>query len=288
MSVEDTARSFCGLRGSVYALGTDGNWWRWTGWEWAFVGPYPGGGGTDCQGTWTIGSGFETLRNGVHMGGGYATQLRCVQGTIYAMGTSGSWWWWTGGEWAFFGPDPGAGGSPAPSPPTPPVSGGGECSAIWTIGNGQETLRNGVHAGGGYATELRCVQDTIYARGTSGSWWQWNGGSWAFFGSDPGGSAPPVGGSGGSLRYAVFTPSFDHSTNVDAYYLEIVLLGSEPFTMVQGSIGKPGVVGGECRVDVSALLNQIPQGRFTEFVAVITAYNSYGSSGAAVSAPFIW
>ena len=280
--------------GTMYVVGLDNHWYQWTGGGWQFIGAFPGGapsapsapasgGGTDCQGTWTIGPGLETLRNGVHVGGGYATQLRCEGGTMYVVGLDNHWYQSTGGGWQFIGAFPGG----APSAPSAPASGGGtNCQGTWTIGPGLETLRDGVHVGWGYGSQYRCEQGTIYVLGGDSNWYGWNGSGWALFGPSLPGSGG--GSSTGSLRYAVFTPSIDHDSNVDAYYLEIVLVGSEPFTMVQGSIGKPAVVGGECRVDISSLLSQIPPGRFTEFVAVITAVNQYGNSGAAVSAPFSW
>jgi len=53
---------------------------------------------------WTIGPAGEILRNGVHMVGGYGSQILWSQGWIYVVGEDGNWWRWTGVTWAFYGP----------------------------------------------------------------------------------------------------------------------------------------------------------------------------------------
>jgi hypothetical protein len=94
---------------------------------------------------------------------------------------------------------------------------------------------------------------------------------------------------GTGSRTLVFTPSPDHDGNVDNYYVEIRLTGGSPLTLVAGAIGKPAVVSGECRTDISGLLNQIPQDYYsTDLVVVLTAVNVFGSSTPATSAPFDW
>jgi len=57
----------------------------------------------------------------------------------------------------------------------------------WTLGPGQEILRNGVQAAGGYGSQILWYHGSIYVLGDDGNWWRWTGGSWAFAGpNDPG------------------------------------------------------------------------------------------------------
>jgi hypothetical protein len=107
--------------GTIYVLGTDGNWYRWTGGDWSNVGPVqPGGGWTaspngttvppasqivDNQGVvWTIGAGQMILRNGVQAAEGFGSKILWTSGTIYVFGTDSNWWQWTGSGWINVGP----------------------------------------------------------------------------------------------------------------------------------------------------------------------------------------
>lgn len=66
-----------------------------------------------------------------------------------------------------------------------------ECSQAWTIGPGGETLRNGVHADGGYGIEYRCVDGVVYVW-SDPSWWMFDGAHWQGpMWADPGGQPPP-------------------------------------------------------------------------------------------------
>jgi hypothetical protein len=82
-------------------------------------------------------------------------------------------------------------------------------------------------------------------------------------------------------RFAVFVPSSDHAANVDRYVLEIVRVGGG--SVAQQDLGKPIVVNGECRVDITALLGGLTPGNY---VAVVRAVNRSGQSAPAQSAPF--
>jgi hypothetical protein len=116
--------------GVIYVLGTDSNWWRWTGSTWSNVGSSDpsgssgsssGGGGGSSSGTsgaspsgtrspsiivdnagatWTIGSGSVILRNGSQANGGYGSQILWYSGVIYVLGTDWNWWRWTGSTWS--------------------------------------------------------------------------------------------------------------------------------------------------------------------------------------------
>jgi carboxypeptidase family protein len=107
--------------GTIYVLGTDSNWWQWTGSGWVDVGPVqPGGGGssspngtiippatqiTDNLGAvWTIGANQTILRNGTHAGGGYGSKILWTSNKIYVLGTDSNWWQWNGAGWINVGP----------------------------------------------------------------------------------------------------------------------------------------------------------------------------------------
>ncbi|MEO8256964.1 MAG: right-handed parallel beta-helix repeat-containing protein [Acidobacteriota bacterium] len=115
-------------QGVIYVLGTDANWWGWTGSAWSNLGPTSpssqatppssGGSGASADGTrapadgsvtddalnvWTIGSGQAILRNGTQADGGWGSQILWYQGVVYVFGTDSGWWRWTGSSWAVFG-----------------------------------------------------------------------------------------------------------------------------------------------------------------------------------------
>jgi hypothetical protein len=84
-------------------------------------------------------------------------------------------------------------------------------------------------------------------------------------------------------RYLAFAPSPDHDRTVDGYRLEIVTATSDRRTVLHLDLGKPAVIGNECRVDIEAVLLQLPGGVYE---AVVRATNAHGSSAGAVSSPF--
>jgi len=105
-------------KASINVLGTDGNWWLWTGSGWTNIGPTTPGGTTtlspspdgttvpgaaqivDFEGkVWTIGAGAIILRDGVHANGGYGSTMVWSNGAIYVFGTDANWWRWTGSGW---------------------------------------------------------------------------------------------------------------------------------------------------------------------------------------------
>jgi hypothetical protein len=118
---------------TIYAYGTDNNWWQWTGSAWTYVGPNtPGGtsgsgggsGTTSADGTmvptaasqivdnngavWTIGSDKSIRRNGVPVGAAMGTKIYWKNTTIYVYGVDFNWWQfvapWTGSSWTNIGP----------------------------------------------------------------------------------------------------------------------------------------------------------------------------------------
>ena len=102
---------------------------------------------------------------------------------------------------------------PEPNPEPPPVEspdgtkgptvtdGNG---GVWTIGSSNQTLKNGVHMGGGLGTEYKYLTDVVYTHGTDSNWHQWDGSKWIVFGStEPGVTPipePPPGPAIGSLK----------------------------------------------------------------------------------------
>lgn len=70
-------------------------------------------------GTWTLGLNKETLRNSIHMGGGFGLVYKWLGGIVYVEGTNGAWYRWAGDSWAGAGEtEPGV--TPVPSPTATP------------------------------------------------------------------------------------------------------------------------------------------------------------------------
>jgi len=101
---------------TIYVVGNDSNWWRWTGSSWSNIGaatpggnPSPSPDGTTIPGAtqivdsegavWTIGSGRVILRNGVQAAGGLGSSIVWNGGAIYVVGDDDNWWRWTGSGW---------------------------------------------------------------------------------------------------------------------------------------------------------------------------------------------
>jgi hypothetical protein len=84
-----------------------------------------------------------------------------------------------------------------------------------------------------------------------------------------------------ALRYLVFEPSIDHDATVVNYLFEVARVGGA--VELSQDIGKPVPQAGECRVDVAALLQQLPAGNY---VASVKAVSSIGTSSAAASPVF--
>ena len=133
---------------TVYAFGTDSQWYRWTG-GWVASGfvdpcsgttatPTPTPGPTESSNNtrlppatsiidsnlsvWTISNG-AILRNGSGTGGTGSQILYCSR-TVYVFGSDSNWWRWSNG-WIFSGSSDPCGPSPTPTPtptpaPTPP------------------------------------------------------------------------------------------------------------------------------------------------------------------------
>ena len=90
----------------------------------------------------------------------------------------------------------------------------------------------------------------------------------------------------GITRRAVFSPSADHDTLVSHYVLEIFPLGANvsaanPVGAVD--LGKPGVVNGECQVDITGLFTSLSPGTY---VATVTAVGNGESERSAPSPAF--
>lgn len=190
--------------GTLYTFASDDNWWTWTGTGWIVHGRTRPGSepitaspdGTelppaahiiDTAGAhWTLGAAGATLRDGVHVGGGYGWSLLWSGGIVYAYASDSQWWQWTGSSWVVYGPmRPGGGQRPAsPSgtnvPPAPEIV--DDAGAVWTLGTGGAILRNGVHAAGGYGSALRWDDGALYAYASDDQWWIWAGTYWTVYG----------------------------------------------------------------------------------------------------------
>ena len=59
--------------------------------------------------------------------------------------------------------------------------------AVWTLGTGQEILRNGVQAANGYGSRILYRLGEVYVLGDDNTWWRWTNGNWTSAGaSEPG------------------------------------------------------------------------------------------------------
>lgn len=88
-------------------------------------------------------------------------------------------------------------------------------------------------------------------------------------------------------RTVIFAPSADHTTAVDRYFLEIFPLGADPTAanpVATQDLGKPAIVKGECRVDISQTTVTLASG---SYIATVTAIGGSGSSQSAPSATFV-
>jgi uncharacterized membrane protein len=57
---------------------------------------------------------------------------------------------------------------------------------LWTLGPGQQILRDGIQVANGYGSQILWYQGSIYVLGDDYQWWRWSGATWEFFGpNDP-------------------------------------------------------------------------------------------------------
>lgn len=89
------------------------------------------------------------------------------------------------------------------------------------------------------------------------------------------------GSQGTSTTTAVFVPSTDN-TNVDYYVVEIYAASSGAMVSTT-NIGKPAVVNGECRADISSQVSALPAG---SYAARVRAVNAFGGTASALSTTF--
>src|SRR5687768_5045036 len=201
---------------TVYVLGTDAAWWRWSnGWsQFGFVDPCGGGTTTTLTespnntrvptatqivdsslAVWTLSNG-SILRNGAGSSGAGSQILYCNR-TVYVLGTDAAWWRWSNG-WSQFGfVDPCGGGTTTTlteSPNNTRVPTATQIVdsslAVWTLSNGS-ILRNGAGTSGAGSQILYCNR-TVYVLGTDSAWWRWSNG-WSQLGFvDPCGSSWPT------------------------------------------------------------------------------------------------
>jgi len=186
--------------GIIYVLGTDSNWWQWTGAGWLNVGTgVPGGSSASPDGTtvptalqivdsvgavWTIGTNGAVLRNGVQAASGWGSKILWKSNAIYVFGIDGNWWQWTGSGWINVGSavPGGIGTSPDGTMVPSALQIVDNVGAVWTIGLNSAILRNGVQAGGGWGSKILWKTNTIYVYGTDTNWWKWTGSVWAWVG----------------------------------------------------------------------------------------------------------
>ena len=102
--------------------------------------------------------------------------------------------------------------------------------------------------------------------------------------ASPGAAVPvsdnqvPIAGSVSRSTRVMFTPSADHDTLVTWYGLEIFSASAEPGSsapVATMNLGKPGVVNGECSVEVGAIVSALTPG---SYVVVVSAVGDVGMS----------
>jgi hypothetical protein len=83
-------------------------------------------------------------------------------------------------------------------------------------------------------------------------------------------------------RLLIFRASADHATNVTSYTMHIFTAGANPSTATPvrtQNLGKPAVVNGDITVDIAALVQGLPTGRY------FTTVTAIGAGGSARSSP---
>jgi len=234
---------------TVYVLGTDSAWWRWSnGWsQFGFVDPCGGGTTTTLTespnntrvptatqivdsslAVWTLYNG-SILRNGAGTSGAGSQILYCNR-TVYVLGTDAAWWRWSNG-WSQAGfVDPCGSSSPTPTPtPAPNQAPQVSISAAPTSGNTplfvsfsssasdvdgfitsyQWNFGNGVTAVGQTATYTYTSAGTYTARVTVTD----DDGATAIATVTINVSSPPPPSSGGSLRVLSWNVAFGLGTD---------------------------------------------------------------------------
>jgi chitinase len=86
---------------------------------------------------------------------------------------------------------------------------------------------------------------------------------------------------------AAFVPSSNHDQAVTNYVLDIYEEGTDPSggtPVATAALGKPVVVDGECRVDITSTVGSLPPG---SFIATVTALGPGGSARSDASPPFV-
>ena len=141
---------------------------------------------------WTLGSDTAVLRNGVQVGGAWASTIYWKTSTIYVYGLDLNWWQWTGSTWVNLGPvmpggTTGGTGSGTTSPdgtmiPTNASQIVDAAGVVWTLGSNTAVLRNGVQVGGAWASTIYWKNSTVYVYGLDLNWWQWTGTTWVNLG----------------------------------------------------------------------------------------------------------
>ena len=87
-------------------------------------------------------------------------------------------------------------------------------------------------------------------------------------------------------RTLIFTASVDHATNVTSYRMDIFAAGANPSTATPvrtQNLGKPAPVNGDITVDIAALVQALPTGRY---FLTVTAIGPGGSTRSTPSATF--
>jgi hypothetical protein len=87
----------------------------------------------------------------------------------------------------------------------------------WTLGPGEEILRNGVQAAGGYGSQILWHGGDIYVLGDDYNWWRWTGSTWSFAGANDPASSVDAGRAVRGARAASPAPTARQSFRISAW-----------------------------------------------------------------------
>lgn len=188
-----------------YQRNSSDNWYAWNGSSWRSVrdprhisqnGSRIGVGSGALVDTslhvWSLPRDDYGYEDGVRSDSSYNTiALLYYDNAIYAENTSNEWFAWNGSSWTRASGDPTLGNTHTVSADGASIGVGtgtlvDAAGGVWTLPANEMALRNGSRAGNNANTILVLYHGAvIYSENSSGSWYSWNGSSWAQVAGNP-------------------------------------------------------------------------------------------------------